>query len=59
MLWSAELVPEIMSCPVLLSLVSLQTLQQVLCNPGQGTINLGIGSKELNFKSPHAKEELI
>lgn len=40
-----------MSCPVLLSLVSLQ----VLCDPGQGTINLGIGSEELNFKSSRAK----
>lgn len=40
---------------VLLSLVSLQTLQQILCDPGQGTINLGIGSEEFNFKSSRAK----
>lgn len=40
---------------MLLSLVSLQTLQQVLCDPGQGTTNLGIGPEELNFKSSHAK----
>lgn len=55
MLCSAKLVSEMKSCPVLLSLVSLQTLQQVLCDPGQGTTNLGIGPEELNFKSSHAK----
>lgn len=42
------------SCPVLLSLLSLQTLQQVLCDTGQVAVTLGIGSEELNFKSPQA-----
>lgn len=53
-LCSAEPVSEMKSCPVLLSPLSLQTLQQVLCDIGQVTVTQGIGSEELDFKSSQA-----
>lgn len=53
-LCSAEPVSEMGSCPVLPSLVSLQTLQQVRCDNGQVTVTLSISSEELDFKSYQA-----
>lgn len=50
-LCSAELDSEMKSCPVLLS---LQTLQQVLCDAGQVTVTLSIFSEELDFKPSQA-----
>lgn len=50
-LCSAEPGSEMKSCPVLPSLVPLQTLQLVQCDRGQVTVTLGISSEELDFKS--------